>query len=87
MGDGLAALDALWDAVSVGRPYALVLLDARMPDVDGVTLAGQIRQHWGPRAPRTWPGRQNRPRASLSVGESDGGAAWYGPAPPAFWPH
>src|SRR4029077_4074460 len=34
VGDGLAALDALWDAVSVGRPYALVLLDARMPDTD-----------------------------------------------------
>jgi CheY-like chemotaxis protein len=32
VGDGLAALDALWDAVSAGRPYALVLLDARMPD-------------------------------------------------------
>src|SRR5207245_2083946 len=26
-GDGLTALDALWDAVTLGRPYALVLLD------------------------------------------------------------
>jgi CheY-like chemotaxis protein/HPt (histidine-containing phosphotransfer) domain-containing protein len=44
VGDGLAALDALWDAVSVGRPYALVLLDARMPDTDGLALAAKIRE-------------------------------------------
>ena len=44
VGDGLAALDALWDAVSVGRPYALVLLDARMPDTDGLALAAKIRK-------------------------------------------
>jgi CheY-like chemotaxis protein len=43
VGDGLAALDNLWDAVSVGRPYPLVLLDARMPDIDGLTLAARIR--------------------------------------------
>jgi CheY-like chemotaxis protein len=44
VGDGLAALDALWDAVHVGRPYALVLLDARMPDVDGLAVAARIRE-------------------------------------------
>ena len=44
VGDGLAALDALWDAVSVGRPYELVLLDARMPDTDGLALAAKIRK-------------------------------------------
>src|SRR4029077_9332014 len=44
VGGGLAALDALWDAVSVGRPYALVLLDARMPDTDGLALAAKIRK-------------------------------------------
>ena len=42
--DGLAALDALWDAVGTGRPYALVLLDARMPDIDGLALAAKIRK-------------------------------------------
>jgi two-component system, sensor histidine kinase and response regulator len=44
VGDGLAALSELWHAVGVGRPFALVLLDARMPDMDGLALAAQIRQ-------------------------------------------
>ena len=44
VGDGLAALDALWGAVAAGRPYALVLLDARMPDTDGLSLAAKIRK-------------------------------------------
>src|SRR5262249_43948341 len=52
VGDGLAALDALWDAVSAGRPYALVLLDARMPDADGLALAAKIRKRAEPAATR-----------------------------------
>ena len=44
VGDGLAAMDALWDAVSLGRPYVLVLLDGRMPDTDGLALAAKIRK-------------------------------------------
>src|SRR5207245_272673 len=32
VGDGVAALDALGHGAASGRPYALVLLDARMPD-------------------------------------------------------
>jgi CheY-like chemotaxis protein len=44
VGDGLAAMDALWDAVSARRPYTLVLLDARMPDNDGLALAARIRK-------------------------------------------
>jgi PAS domain S-box-containing protein len=44
VGDGRAALDALRGGLSAGRPYPLVLLDARMPDTDGLALAAQIRQ-------------------------------------------
>jgi PAS domain S-box-containing protein len=43
-GDGVAAMDALWEAATQGRPYGLVLLDARMPDTDGLALAAQIRK-------------------------------------------
>src|SRR5205807_590013 len=44
VGDGVAAMDVLWDAASVGRPYPLVLLDARMPATDGLALAARIRE-------------------------------------------
>jgi two-component system, sensor histidine kinase and response regulator len=43
-GDGLAALDAIWHNAASGRPFPLVLLDARMPDTDGLTLAATIRE-------------------------------------------
>ena len=43
-GDGLAALDALWGAVAAGRPFELVLLDARLPGTDGLSLAAKIRR-------------------------------------------
>jgi two-component system sensor histidine kinase/response regulator len=42
-GDGMAAVDALWQRVAGGRPYPLVLLDARMPDTDGFAVAAMIR--------------------------------------------
>jgi PAS domain S-box-containing protein len=42
--DGMAAMDALWHRAANGRPYALVLLDARMPDADGLTVAAKIRE-------------------------------------------
>jgi CheY-like chemotaxis protein len=41
--DGVAAMDALWHGTASGRPYPLVLLDARMPDADGLALAAKIR--------------------------------------------
>src|SRR5262249_57834984 len=44
VGDGVAAMDALWHGTACGRPYPLVLLDARMPDTDGLALAAYIRQ-------------------------------------------
>jgi len=46
------ALAALANAHRTRAPFALVLLDARMPDVDGLTLAGEIRTRWGAGAPR-----------------------------------
>ena len=44
VGDGMAAMDALWHRAANGRPYSLVLLDARMPDADGLTVAAMIRE-------------------------------------------
>jgi two-component system, sensor histidine kinase and response regulator len=44
VGDGVAAMDSLWHGVASGRPYPLVLLDARMPDTDGLTLTAKIRE-------------------------------------------
>jgi two-component system, sensor histidine kinase and response regulator len=43
-GDAVAAMGALLEAAARGRPYPLVLLDARMPDTDGLALAAQIRK-------------------------------------------
>jgi CheY-like chemotaxis protein len=39
------AMTFLLRGVEQGRPYPLVLLDGRMPDIDGLALAAQIRQH------------------------------------------
>jgi PAS domain S-box-containing protein len=39
-----AALAALDEAGRAGRPFALVLVDAQMPEVDGFALAERIRQ-------------------------------------------
>ena len=43
-GDGVTAMDTLWHGVAQGHPYSLVLLDGRMPDIDGLALASKIRQ-------------------------------------------
>jgi PAS domain S-box-containing protein len=42
---GRAALAALERAHQAGQPFRLALLDARMPEMDGFTLAEAIRQH------------------------------------------
>ena len=44
VGDGAAAMDALWHGIASGRPYALVLLDACMPGTSGLSLAAMIRE-------------------------------------------
>ena len=42
---GAAALAEMRRAAGLGEPYALVLLDAMMPGMDGFSLADEIRQH------------------------------------------
>ncbi len=42
---GLQGLDLLEEAEEAGRPFALVLLDAQMPEMDGFSLAEKIKQN------------------------------------------
>jgi signal transduction histidine kinase/CheY-like chemotaxis protein/HPt (histidine-containing phosphotransfer) domain-containing protein len=44
VGDGAAALEALRQAAAAGRPFALVVLDSRLPGTDVLALAAHIRQ-------------------------------------------
>ena len=41
--NGPAALDALRSAAAQGRPFAIVLVDGMMPEMDGLTVARHIR--------------------------------------------
>jgi len=50
--DATSAFEALERAQESATPYPLVLLDGRMPDGDGITLAGRIRDRFGPSAHR-----------------------------------
>jgi two-component system, sensor histidine kinase and response regulator len=43
-GDGTTAMEALRRGAARGRPYAIALLDARMPDTDGLALAATMRE-------------------------------------------
>ena len=45
LGSGQAALAALDHAAATGSPFSLVLLDARLPDIDGFTLIDAIRRN------------------------------------------
>jgi PAS domain S-box-containing protein len=49
---GRPALAELQQAARCGEPYPLVLLDARMPEVDGLSVAAEVKRHpeWGPAA-------------------------------------
>jgi two-component system sensor histidine kinase/response regulator len=51
-GDAAATIAALESAHQSATPLPLVLLDSRMPDTDGITLARQIRERFGPAAHR-----------------------------------
>jgi two-component system, sensor histidine kinase and response regulator len=42
--DGLTALEVLWRDGAAGRPFALMLLDARIPGTDALALVAKIRQ-------------------------------------------
>ncbi|WP_162275950.1 response regulator [Roseimaritima ulvae] len=42
--DGYAALDRMRRAADRGQPFALAVLDMMMPEMNGLTLASQIRQ-------------------------------------------
>jgi len=41
--DGLAAMDQLWEGVTAGRPYGVVLIDANMRQSDSHALVTRIR--------------------------------------------
>lgn len=45
--DGRLGLDELKRAIDTGDPYELVLLDCRMPDMDGFMVAEQIKKKQG----------------------------------------
>lgn len=61
--DGSSAVETLSAAADRGEPYDLVLLDRRMPDLDGIEVARRIRA--GGRAART-------PMILLTSGEQQG---------------
>jgi two-component system, sensor histidine kinase and response regulator len=47
VGDARSAFEALAQGEETGKPYSLILLDGRMPDVDGISLAVEILQQHG----------------------------------------
>ncbi|WP_406696146.1 response regulator [Singulisphaera sp. Ch08] len=42
--NGMAAMNTLQQSAAAGQPFALALLDTRMPDTDGLMLAAMIRR-------------------------------------------
>ena len=49
--NGLRAIEAVEQAHRDHRPYALLLLDSHMPNIDGVATALRIRERMGERSP------------------------------------
>ena len=52
VGNAASAVEALARADDSGAPYSLVLLDARMPDIDGISLAAELQARFGSAAQR-----------------------------------
>ncbi len=69
--DGAAALDACRAAEARQQPYALVLLDADMPGMDGTACAQRLRAAWPAQAPLL---------LQLTAGPAQAGAGLAGPA-------
>ena len=44
VGDGSAALEALRQTAAAGRPFALVVLDSRLPGSDAIAVAAHVQQ-------------------------------------------
>ncbi len=49
---GGEAIQALEVAVDAGKPYGIVLMDWKMPGLDGVSTAAHILKQWGEEAPK-----------------------------------
>ena len=65
VGSGREALDVLGAAVGVQRPFELILLDARMPEMDGFALAAAVAER---------PELTGTPIVMLSSGQKDDSA-------------
>jgi len=66
--DGPAALSALTEARAAGDPFALVIVDAQMPGMDGISLARAIQSDANLQTTRMVLCR--------SLGQTGGGPAW-----------
>ena len=63
---GLPALEAVEQAESAGQPFSVVLVDADMPQMDGLTVARQIRQRSNVPIIMVYPPHRRRDAAASS---------------------
>jgi two-component system, sensor histidine kinase and response regulator len=68
---GAAALVEMERARARGEPFALVLLDAMMPEMDGFSLAEQIQHQPGSAAPASSEGPAAAPPALMMLSSAD----------------